>query len=437
VSKAAPLPKNRAVAKAEPPAPAKPALTQPISELLHSSPDGPVDSVLAAVIIALIGFGVVMVYSASAIEATTRFHDAQFFLKKSGASTRFSRSSRCGSSSRIDYRASSRSRTRSSSVAGCSCSPSSGSATSAGNADRWLNGRPGPHPAGGAREARDRDVARLLALEEGRAHQELSRRLPAAPVGVSACFMLLCLKQPDFGSAVVLLFLTFTLLFVAGARVPYIAAFTVARAGAVGHRRFSDYRYARYLAWVDMEGNRNGLAYQPFQSVMSFGSGGFSRGLGLGRGLQVLYLPEAHTDFISRSSARSSASSGSGALRGVPDGRRARREDRARGGRRLRQLPRLRHLDAVRRAGADQPLRRDGDPADQGPHAAVRQLRRLVAARERRRHRRALWHLAPAAQEGAAPSAKKLEVAPPAPKQPAPSASAVVLTKADEGEVGW
>ncbi len=47
-----------------------------------------------------------------------------------------------------------------------------------------------------------------------------------------------------------------------------------------------------------MENNRNDLAYQPFQSVMSFGSGGFS-GLGLGRGLQVLYLPEAHTDFVS------------------------------------------------------------------------------------------------------------------------------------------
>jgi cell division protein FtsW len=47
-----------------------------------------------------------------------------------------------------------------------------------------------------------------------------------------------------------------------------------------------------------MEGNRNDLAYQPFQSVMSFGSGGID-GLGVGRGLQVLYLPEAHTDFIS------------------------------------------------------------------------------------------------------------------------------------------
>jgi cell division protein FtsW len=32
--------------------------------------------------------------------------------------------------------------------------------------------------------------------------------------------------------------------------------------------------------------------------VMSFGSGG-PFGLGLGQGLQVLYLPEAHTDFIS------------------------------------------------------------------------------------------------------------------------------------------
>ena len=47
-----------------------------------------------------------------------------------------------------------------------------------------------------------------------------------------------------------------------------------------------------------MESQRSGLAYQPFQSVMSFGSGG-TFGLGLGRGLQVLYLPEAHTDFIS------------------------------------------------------------------------------------------------------------------------------------------
>jgi len=116
---------------------------------------------------------------------------------------------------------------------------------------------------------------------------------------VSGIFMLLCLKQPDFGSAVVLLFLTFTLLFVAGARVPYIAAFSMLLGlGAAAAVRFSSYRYARYVSWIDMESHRDGLAYQPFQSVMSFGSGE-TWGLGLGRGLQVLYLPEAHTDFVS------------------------------------------------------------------------------------------------------------------------------------------
>jgi len=51
------------------------------------------------------------------------------------------------------------------------------------------------------------------------------------------------------------------------------------------------------MAFLDLAGHRQDIAYQPFQSVMSFGSGGLT-GLGLGKGLQVLYLPEAHNDFI-------------------------------------------------------------------------------------------------------------------------------------------
>src|ERR1019366_4220358 len=43
---------------------------------------GPVDAVLAATVVALIGFGVVMVYSASAVQATVQYHDPQFFLKR-------------------------------------------------------------------------------------------------------------------------------------------------------------------------------------------------------------------------------------------------------------------------------------------------------------------------------------------------------------------
>jgi cell division protein FtsW len=110
--------------------------------------------------------------------------------------------------------------------------------------------------------------------------------------------MILCLKQPDFGGAVVLLFLTFTLLFVAGARLGYLLG-----VGIVGSIlaawlvRFTAYRWERVLAWFNMAEHRHDLAYQPFQSVMSFGSGQMM-GFGLGKGLQVLYLPEAHTDFI-------------------------------------------------------------------------------------------------------------------------------------------
>jgi cell division protein FtsW len=110
--------------------------------------------------------------------------------------------------------------------------------------------------------------------------------------------MFLCLRQPDFGGAVVLLLLTFTMLFVAGAKLGYLLGGVIAGAlGGIGLVMSHSYRLARYLAWLDMDKHRQDAAYQPFQSVMSFGSGGVF-GLGLGQGLQVLYLPEAHNDFI-------------------------------------------------------------------------------------------------------------------------------------------
>jgi cell division protein FtsW len=109
----------------------------------------------------------------------------------------------------------------------------------------------------------------------------------------------LCLKQPDFGSAFVLAMITFALMFVAGVRWQHIIVSSAALiAAGVMLVRLSPYRMQRWMAFSDMDAHRQSLAYQPFQSVMSFGSGGVL-GLGLGRGYQVLYLPEAHTDFIS------------------------------------------------------------------------------------------------------------------------------------------
>ena len=54
----------------------------------------------------------------------------------------------------------------------------------------------------------------------------------------------------------------------------------------------------RLTAWLDPEKHKQGHAYQIWQSLLAFGSGGLD-GLGLGNGrLKINYLPERQTDFI-------------------------------------------------------------------------------------------------------------------------------------------
>jgi hypothetical protein len=212
---------------------------------------------------------------------------------------------------------------------------------------------------------------------------------------VAGVFMLLCMKQPDFGSAVVLLLLTFTMLFVAGAKVGYILGASILGAAfGAAAIRFREYRYERYLAWLHMDQHRQDLAYQPFQSVMSFGSGGTTGASASGRGLQTLYLPEAHTDFVAAIVGEELGFVGVAALCAriccsshAACGRRcARRTTSARSWRSA--------LDDVRGAGAREPRGRAGDPSDQGADVTVRELRRFVAPRERRGGGDAAQHLA-------------------------------------------
>jgi cell division protein FtsW len=258
---------------------------------------GPADAVLAAIVVALVGFGVVMVYSASAVQATVQYHDPQFFLKRQAAYAVAALAS-TWAASRIDYHRLYRLTYPVLAVVGlllvlCVV----GFGHSGGGAARWLSVGPvHVQPAEMAKVALVIWLAYSLSKKAERVKTFTVGFLPH--LIVAGVFMLLCLKQPDFGSAVVLLLLTFTLLFVAGAKLGYILGASIL-GGAFGAAaiRFREYRYERYLAWLHMDEHRQDLAYQPFQSVMSFGSGG-TTGLGLGRGLQTLYLPEAHTDFV-------------------------------------------------------------------------------------------------------------------------------------------
>ena len=259
---------------------------------------GSIDAVLAAAAVALLGFGVVMVYTASVVEATTTFRDPQYFVLRqaiyagAGLAIMFV-------ASRIDYH-----RLRPLTypilavVTFLMILSVTGFGHTGGGAARWL--------ALGPIHVQPSEAAKLaLILWLAYSLEKKRERMKSFSIGMLPHFlmagflMVLCLKQPDFGGAVVLLFLTFALLFVAGARLGYLlGAGMLGAMFAVWAVRFTNYRWERMLAWFNMSEHRQDLAYQPFQSVMSFGSGEWF-GLGLGKGLQVLYLPEAHTDFIS------------------------------------------------------------------------------------------------------------------------------------------
>jgi cell division protein FtsW len=257
----------------------------------------PVDSVLAAVVVALIGFGVVMVYSASSALGAVQYRDPQFYLKRQVVYA-LAALAVTWMASLFDYHRLYKLTYPVLATVGillvlCVV----GFGHSGGGAARWLTLGPiHVQPAEMAKVALIIWLAYSLAKKADRVKTFTIGFLPH--LIVASVFMALCFKQPDFGSTVVLLLLTFTMLFVAGAKIGYILGASILGAAfGAAAVRFREYRYERYLAWLHMDEHRQDLAYQPFQSVMSFGSGG-PTGLGLGRGLQTLYLPEAHTDFV-------------------------------------------------------------------------------------------------------------------------------------------
>lgn len=119
---------------------------------------------------------------------------------------------------------------------------------------------------------------------------------PLVIVGVAAALLL---AQPDFGSAVLLIGISFTVMFLAGARLrdvsltlgPVVLGFALLA-------KFSPYRMKRLTGFWDPWADPYGAGFQLTQSLIAIGSGEWT-GLGLGASVQKLfYLPEAHTDFI-------------------------------------------------------------------------------------------------------------------------------------------
>ncbi|MGD1068066.1 MAG: putative lipid II flippase FtsW [Vulcanimicrobiaceae bacterium] len=107
------------------------------------------------------------------------------------------------------------------------------------------------------------------------------------------------LAEPDMGTASLLIFTAFGMLFVAGARIEHLLLAALVMippaALAVGS---SAYKRARVFAFLNPWKDAQNTGFHIVQSLLALGSGGIF-GLGLGHSRQkYFYLPEAHTDFI-------------------------------------------------------------------------------------------------------------------------------------------
>ena len=112
-------------------------------------------------------------------------------------------------------------------------------------------------------------------------------------------FAALILKEPDLGTALVCVAVTGLMLYLAGARTRYFAIFAAATAPLMYYMLFHvKFRRDRMLAFVNPDADPRGAGFHILQSLIAVGTGGL-HGLGLMEGRQKLFfLPEVQTDFI-------------------------------------------------------------------------------------------------------------------------------------------
>lgn len=133
-------------------------------------------------------------------------------------------------------------------------------------------------------------------------HQHLGRTFSKGvipPFAITGILCMLLLLQPDFGAAVILLAILFFLCLAGGTRFIYLAfSFSMMATLAISLIMNSPYRMRRLLAFMDPFKDAQGTGYQLVQSFYALAEGSFL-GVGMGNGRQkLLYLPEAHNDFI-------------------------------------------------------------------------------------------------------------------------------------------
>ncbi|MGH7370143.1 MAG: putative lipid II flippase FtsW [Candidatus Methylomirabilaceae bacterium] len=259
----------------------------------------PYDRLLCSVSLLLLGIGVVMVYSSSAIKAQQKFGDPLLFLKKQLLWAVVGLALMVWAMHR-DYHEFQRYAPIlflvSLLLLLMVLIPSIG--VKVNGARRWLRilGM-SFQPSELAKLSLVLLLASFFARRTDRVEQLVQGFLP--PLVLSGLFVGLILLQPNFGTAAVLLLAATAVFFAAGVRLTHLGSALVA-AGGLGYLFAHIHPYAklRLLALMDPSRASSKATYQIHQSLYALGPGGML-GRGLGDSIQKLfYLPESHTEFI-------------------------------------------------------------------------------------------------------------------------------------------
>lgn len=119
---------------------------------------------------------------------------------------------------------------------------------------------------------------------------------PLIIIGLVAGFLII---QPHFSATIIILGTCFIIIFCAGARLKHLLLLFASAIPILAIILFlGDYRVDRIISLFNPFSDPTGKDYQIIQSLIAIGPGGLT-GVGLGKSIQKMaYLPEAHTDFI-------------------------------------------------------------------------------------------------------------------------------------------
>ncbi|MGZ4574687.1 MAG: putative lipid II flippase FtsW [Mycobacteriaceae bacterium] len=139
--------------------------------------------------------------------------------------------------------------------------------------------------------------AHLLSLKRGQLHSLWHMLIPLIPAAVLV--LALIVLEPDLGTTVTLGIVVLGLLWFAGAPVKlFLAVVFTAGGGVLILAMTASYRAARITSFLNPSADPQGGGYQAMQASYSLANGGLW-GVGLGQSTgKWSYLPEAHNDFI-------------------------------------------------------------------------------------------------------------------------------------------